>query len=69
MSGRDVIKVLVRAGWTPARQRGSHVTLVKRGNRPVSIPTHAEVRRGTLRHLIGQAGLTVEEFIRILHEL
>jgi hypothetical protein len=35
----------------------------------LAVPLHAEVRKGMLRHLIREAGLTVEEFVRILDEL
>ena len=59
----------MRIGWSPARQRGSHVTLVKPGRRPLSVPLHSEVKKGLLRHLIHEAGLNVEDFVRILDDL
>jgi predicted RNA binding protein YcfA (HicA-like mRNA interferase family) len=64
MSGREVVRVFERRGWEVARQRGSHIILVKAGqNVTLSVPDHKEVAKGTLRSLIRAAGLTVQEFI------
>ena len=64
ISGRDVRRAFEKLGWQFARQRGSHIILVKAGHpASLSIPDHREVARGTLRSLIRSAGLTVEEFI------
>jgi len=63
LSGRDVVKVFAQDGWQMARQRGSHMVLVKPGHMAtLSVPDHREVARGTLRSLIRSSGLTVEEF-------
>jgi len=67
LSGREVVKVFIRLGWEVARQRGSHIILVKEGHiATLSIPDHHEVARGTLRSLIARAGLTIEEFLNVL---
>jgi predicted RNA binding protein YcfA (HicA-like mRNA interferase family) len=59
--------VFEKFGWQVARQRGSHIILVKEGARAtLSVPGHKEVARGTLRALIRAAGLTVEEFAQRL---
>lgn len=61
---KEVIKAFEHFGWTVARQRGSHIIMVKTGHiASLSIPNHREIARGTLRGLIAHAGLTVEEFI------
>ena len=67
LSGREVVKVFRRLGWEIARQRGSHIILVKEGHiATLSVPDHHEVARGTLRSLIARAGLTIEEFLNVL---
>ena len=67
LSGREVVKVFRRLGWEIARQRGSHIILVKEGHiATLSVPDHHEVARGTLRSLIARAGLTIEEFLNAL---
>jgi predicted RNA binding protein YcfA (HicA-like mRNA interferase family) len=66
LSGREVVRAFERAGWELARQRGSHIILVKGGQlATLSVPDHREVARGTLRSLIRMSGLTVEEFIEV----
>jgi predicted RNA binding protein YcfA (HicA-like mRNA interferase family) len=67
LSGREVVRVFSRLGWDVARQRGSHIILVKEGHiATLSVPDHHEVARGTLRSLIARAGLTIEEFLNTL---
>lgn len=63
LSGRKTVRVFERLGWQVARQRGSHVVMVKEGEiTTLSIPAHKEVAKGTLRGLIRAAGFTVDEF-------
>jgi predicted RNA binding protein YcfA (HicA-like mRNA interferase family) len=43
-TGRKVAQTFVRAGWEVARQRGSHIILVKAGHSAtLSVPDHREV--------------------------
>lgn len=65
LSGRQIVKIFESFGWEAARQRGSHIILVKENhNATLSVPDHKEVAKGTLRSLIRSAGITAEEFIR-----
>jgi len=67
VSGSEAIHAFERAGWRRARQRGSHVSLVKPGvSVNLSVPLHRELDRGTLRKLIRLAGLSVEDFVSLL---
>jgi len=62
-SGAAAVRKLERAGWSVARQKGSHVMLTKPGYQwTLSVPLHDELGPGLLRKLIRQAGLTAEEF-------
>jgi predicted RNA binding protein YcfA (HicA-like mRNA interferase family) len=64
LSGQEVVRILQSLGWSVARQRGSHIVMVREGSiTTLSIPDHKTVARGTLRSLIRNAGLTVEEFL------
>ena len=66
LSGRKVVKIFESLGWEVARQRGSHIILVKDNhNATLSVPDHKEIAKGTLRSLIRTAGMTVEEFIAL----
>lgn len=65
-SGAEAVQKFQRAGWTVARQRGSHVMLVKTGYEyTLSVPQHNELGPGLLRKLIRQADLTVEAFNKL----
>jgi len=64
LSGREAVRTFEELGWTVARQRGSHVILIRKGHvATLSVPDHRELARGTLRALIRRAGLTVDEFL------
>jgi len=66
MSGRTDVKAFERDGWKLARQKGSHVILVKTGSwATLSVPDHRELAPGTLRSLIRASGLTVEQFVAL----
>ncbi len=66
---RDVVRGLERAGFVVHHVKGSHYYL-KHPTRPalrVSVPFHRkDLPRGTLRAIIRQAGLSVEEFLGLL---
>ncbi|MBF0520437.1 MAG: type II toxin-antitoxin system HicA family toxin [Nitrospirae bacterium] len=67
ISGKDVVKAFQKLDWQIAGQVGSHVVMTKEGMRVnLSIPQHKELSVGTLRALIRNAGLTVEDFLKIL---
>jgi predicted RNA binding protein YcfA (HicA-like mRNA interferase family) len=68
VSGRGVVKALLKIGYEQDRQRGSHIILrqVVAPQRRLVVPDHNEVAKGTLRALIRQAGLTVDEFKALL---
>lgn len=62
-SGAEAVRKFQRAGWTVARQRGSHVMMVKPGyDYTLSIPQHDELGIGLLRKLIRQANLSIDSF-------
>jgi len=65
-----VVKVLVKAGFKPVRQRGSHVILKRDDGRVTVVPIHRgeEIGRGLLSKIIKDAGLTKEEFLKLLQE-
>ncbi len=69
VNGREIVKALKRAGFEKLRQRGSHVTLIRREDqRVVVVPVHGgrDVLPQTLRGILKQAGLTPDEFRQLL---
>lgn len=65
VSGVRVIKALASLGFAEISQRGSHVKL-RRAESTVIVPTHKELASGTLRSIIRQAGLSVDDFLNLL---
>ncbi len=72
LTGKEIIRALERAGFERRNQTGSHVHLVgedKGGNRRlVTVPEHGskEIPIGTFLSILRQAGLSREEFLRML---
>ena len=67
ISGKECVKALEKAGFYFKRQVGSHMVL--RRDSPFAqtvVPDHAELDRGTLRAIIRQVDLSVDEFIELL---
>lgn len=61
---REVERVLNRLGFYPARQRGSHIVFRHLDGRWTTLVMHAgkDIPTGTLRNIIKDLGITVEEF-------
>jgi predicted RNA binding protein YcfA (HicA-like mRNA interferase family) len=69
LRAKDVISALERAGFVKSRMSGSHCRMVHPGDptRKITIPIHTkDLKRGTLRAIIAQSGLTVAEFLALL---
>ncbi|MFY3740017.1 MAG: putative RNA binding protein YcfA (HicA-like mRNA interferase family) [Candidatus Nitrosomirales archaeon] len=71
VSGKQAIKALSKIGFVAISQQGSHVKLLKRINGDVIqiiIPVHGNkpLKKGLLSAVIKDAGLTVEEFTKLL---
>ena len=70
LKSREVIRVLAKAGFRITRSKGSHHRLVHPTNptRATTVSVHKgkDIPRGTLADIIEQAGLTEEEFLKLL---
>ena len=68
VSGREVVRALEKIGYVVDHQRGSHIARrhIDPPHRRLTVPDHREVAKGTLRAIIRQAGLTVDEFRKLL---
>ncbi|MEZ2346101.1 type II toxin-antitoxin system HicA family toxin [Terriglobus sp. RCC_193] len=65
ISTDEAIKVFKKLGWDFDRKRGSHIVLVKSGAKNLVLPERKEMRPGTLRGLIRDAEITVDEFLAL----
>ena len=67
VSGQEAVRAFQKGGWVIARQRGSHIIMTKIGSiTALSVPNHSSLKRGLLRSLIRQAGITVDQFVGLL---
>lgn len=66
----QVVRALERAGFVIVRTSGSHHRLIHKNDptRATTVSVHAgkTLKRGTVRGIIKQAGLTVDEFRALL---
>jgi len=66
---RTLEKIFLRAGFQFKRQEGSHRAYVKAGVvRPVIIPTYAEVPVFIIRNNLKTAGLSRDDYFKLLDE-
>jgi predicted RNA binding protein YcfA (HicA-like mRNA interferase family) len=67
VSGQQMVAALQRVGFRVRRQHGSHI--IMRRDEPFAqtvVPAHRELDRGTLRAILRQIDLSVEDFVRLL---
>lgn len=68
LSYPEAIKALKKTGYNIDHQTGSHIILRqdKEPYRRLTIPNHKEISKGTINSIIRQAGLTKDEFLKLL---
>ncbi len=70
ISAREALRAFEKAGYRRVRQSGSHVVMQKtvgHSTNTLVVPNHPELAKGTLRAVIRKSGMTVEEFVALLH--
>lgn len=69
VSGAEIIRALERLGFSQVRQRGSHVVMKKATFEETVgcvVPLHKVVAIGTLRSILRQAKVPVNDFLAVL---
>ena len=67
VSGRDAVRALEKIGFYVKRQHGSHIIL--RRDNPFAqtvVPDHKELDRGTLRAILRQIDVSVDDFCSLI---
>lgn len=62
LSGWKVVNALKRLGFTPTNQEGSHIRLTK-GHLKVTVPNHAAILPKTLKSILRQAEITIDDLM------
>jgi len=68
LSYDQIVRALQRDGWVVVRQKGSHIRLQKHvatETLKLTVPAHRPVKRSTLAHILKQARLPVDDFLRL----
>ena len=68
LSGERIVRALEKAGFKVARIAGSHHIMRHPDGRGTTVPVHPgrDVAKGTLRGILGDVGMTVEDLRRLL---
>jgi predicted RNA binding protein YcfA (HicA-like mRNA interferase family) len=68
VTAKQTLKALLRAGFIEEHQRGSHLSLYHPlTHKQTTIPMHGgDLNRSLLKAILKQAGITEEEFKRLL---
>jgi predicted RNA binding protein YcfA (HicA-like mRNA interferase family) len=66
VSGPQLVKAFGKIGYYVRAQQGSHIHLRHPTRPPLTVPNHKEIARGTLRAIIRQAELSIDEFTGLL---
>jgi predicted RNA binding protein YcfA (HicA-like mRNA interferase family) len=69
VSGKEAIRVLKKLGYEVIRQKGSHVRLYPPANstrKPTTVPLHDELAKSTLKEILRDAGITIEQLTELL---
>lgn len=69
LSGKEMIKILGKIGFIHVRTRGSHFILNKqttKGKVTIPVPLHKELAKGTLKAIMTQADLTLDDLLSLV---
>ena len=70
VKAKELLAALQRMGFVIYHQRGSHAQLKHPDGRRTTVPIHSgkDIRRGTLRAIINDLGISVDGFLDVLKE-
>ena len=65
LKGKELIRVLIKLGFFEYHRVGSHAQFKHNDGRRITVPVHGgkDIMTGTLRGIINDLGMSVEEFI------
>ncbi len=66
LSGDELVRALEKLGYSIERIRGSHLSLRCEGRPPLTVPRPRELDRGTLRTILREGDISIQEFLELL---
>jgi len=66
VNGKDAVKVFVKAGGVARKGKGNHKNVKMPNGQLVTIPQDRELKIGLLKSVIKKAGMTEDEFLKLL---
>ena len=70
IKAKDLLKTLTKMGFVKHHQAGSHIQMKHPDGRRTTVPYRPskEIPRGTLKGIIDDLGIDVEDFIKIIKD-
>lgn len=67
LSSKKIVQILLELGFDKVAQKGSHAKYKnKQTNRICIVPMHSEIAKGTLKSILEQADVELEDFLNHL---
>jgi predicted RNA binding protein YcfA (HicA-like mRNA interferase family) len=67
LPARKIINALIRLGFVVHHQKGSHIVLKNSdGSKTIVVPDHQELDRGTLKAILKQTGIEIDDLVSVL---
>lgn len=66
VSADELVRALAKLGYSIERIRGSHMSLRSQGRPLLTVPRHRELDRGTLRTILRDGDISVQEILELL---
>ncbi len=68
LKAKDIIRVLLKLGFSKARQKGAHICFKHSDGRFTLVPFHnrEDIGRGLVRQILKEIEMTPEEFFKYL---
>tara|TARA_Y100000310_G_scaffold344266_1_gene456092 strand:- start:131 stop:352 length:222 start_codon:yes stop_codon:yes gene_type:complete len=68
LSSKELIRVLKKLGFSPIRQKGSHLFMKHSDGRVTVVPVHSgkDIGRGLLKKILNEIDVDREEFLSFL---
>ena len=68
LTPKEIIRALEKLNFRKTSQKGSHAKYKDNSapNKIVIIPLHSEIARGTLKSILEQANISLEDFLKLL---